>query len=430
MAYDVTLPRLGWDMEEGSLVAWLKQDGEFVKSGELLFSVEGDKAIQEIEALDSGYLRILPDSPQPGEKVPVGTLLGYLVPEDERHTFEFPNSDSEIPPAFAEIQSPITTATVVATFAQPEAEVAKQRRIYISPYAKRLAQDLGVDWQNLRGSGLAGRIMSKDVKEAAAALQATSTTQPIQAPSLAAATVEPLAISPMATRQPMSQTRKKIADHMANSAHTAAPVTLTAEVDATEMVALRQQLKTDAAQDGLPVPSFNDMLAKVAAQALMEHPHMNAQIVDDEILFSNTAHIAIAVDTERGLLVPVIRDVQTKSLRQVAREAAALIDKTRQGNLGYTDLQGATFTITNLGMFEIEAFTPIIDLPQCAILGVGQIIAKQVVTDVELEKVAIRQRMVLSLTFDHRLVDGAQAARFLQRIKRLVERPYVWLVGS
>jgi pyruvate dehydrogenase E2 component (dihydrolipoamide acetyltransferase) len=157
---------------------------------------------------------------------------------------------------------------------------------------------------------------------------------------------------------------------------------------------------------------------------------MNAQIVDDEILFSNTAHIAIAVDTERGLLVPVIRDVQTKSLRQVAREAAALIDKTRQGNLSYTDLQGANFTITNLGMFEIEAFTPIIDLPQCAILGVGQIIAKQVVTDVELEKVEIRQRMVLSLTFDHRLVDGAQAARFLQRIKRLVERPYVWLVGS
>ena len=429
MACDVTLPRLGWDMEEGSLVAWLKQDGEFVKSGELLFSVEGDKAIQEIEALDSGYLRILPDSPQPGEKVPVGTLLGYLVPEVERDTFEFPDSDSEMPPAFAETQSPITTATVVATSAQPEAEVAKPRRIYISPYAKRLSQDLGVDWQNLRGSGLAGRIMSKDVKEAAAALQAT-TTQPVQVPSLAAATEEPLPISPMATRQPMSQTRKKIADHMANSAHTAAPVTLTAEVDATEMVALRQQLKSNAAQDGLPVPSFNDMLAKIAAQALLEHPHMNAQIVDDEILFSNTAHIAIAVDTERGLLVPVIRDVQTKSLRQVAREAAALIDNTRQGNLSYTDLQGATFTITNLGMFEIEAFTPIIDLPQCAILGVGQIIAKQVVTDVELEKVEIRQRMVLSLTFDHRLVDGAQAARFLQRIKRLVERPYIWLVGS
>jgi len=428
MAYDVTLPRLGWDMEEGSLVAWLKQDGEFVKSGELLFSVEGDKAIQEIEALDSGYLRILPGCPQPGEKVPVGTLLGYLVPEAERDTFQLSGDSSTTPPAHSKAEAPGTVETVSEAPTPPETKTAKPRRIYISPYAKRLAQDLGVDWQSLRGSGLAGRIMSKDVKEAAALQAAKMQPGPVPAPTAPA--VEPAAIPAPAARQPMSQIRKKTADHMANSAHTTAPVTLTTEVDATEMVALRKQLKLDAAQDGLPVPSYNDMLAKIAAQALQEHPHMNAQIIADEIQFSDTAHIAIAVDTERGLLVPVIRDVQTKSLRQVAREAAALIDKTRQGNLSYADLQGATLTITNLGMFEIEAFTPIIDLPQCALLGVGQIIAKQVVTDAELEKVEIRQRMVLSLTFDHRLVDGAQAARFLQRIKRLVERPYVWLVGT
>ena len=427
MAYDVTLPRLGWDMEEGSLSAWLKQEGEFVKSGELLFSVEGDKAIQEIEALDTGYLRILPDGPQPGVKVPVGTLLGYLVPESERDSFTFPASDSKQPSTTAARQDPPLAAEHEAA-APPEIQGAKAHRIYISPYAKRLAQGLGVDWQRLQGSGRAGRIMAADVEKAATAQPVTQRPDRVAIPTLPPA--PPPAIPGTVTRQPMSQTRKKIAEHMATSAHTVAPVTLTAEVDATEMVALRKQLKADAALDGLPVPSYNDMLAKIAAQALLEHPHMNAQIVGDEILFSNTAHIAVAVDTERGLLVPVLRDVQAKSLRQVAREAALLVEKTRQGTIGYTDLQGATFTITNLGMFEIEAFTPIIDLPQCAILGVGQIIAKQVVTDAELELVEIRQRMVLSLTFDHRLVDGAQAARFLQRIKRLVEKPYVWLVGS
>ncbi|HWQ83208.1 MAG TPA: dihydrolipoamide acetyltransferase family protein [Anaerolineales bacterium] len=426
MAYDVTLPRLGWDMEEGSLASWLKQEGEFVKRGELLFTVEGDKAIQEIEALDTGYLRILPDGPQPGVKVPVGTLLGYLVPESERDSFKFPGSDSKQHSTTAAWQDPPTMAVPEAAV-PPDVLDAKARRIYISPYAKRLAEGLSVDWERLQGSGRAGRIMAADVEKAAA--------QPVtQKPDRVAIPKPPPAPLPaipgMVTRQPMSQTRKKIAEHMAASAHTVAPVTLTAEVDATEMVTLRKQLKADAALDGLPVPSYNDMLAKIAAQALLEHPHMNAQIVGDEILFSNSAHIAVAVDTERGLLVPVLRDVQAKSLRQVAREAAALIEKTRQGTVAYADLQGATFTITNLGMFEIEAFTPIIDLPQCAILGVGQIIAKQVVTDAELELVEIRQRMVLSLTFDHRLVDGAQAARFLQRIKRLVERPYVWLVGS
>jgi pyruvate dehydrogenase E2 component (dihydrolipoamide acetyltransferase) len=142
-----------------------------------------------------------------------------------------------------------------------------------------------------------------------------------------------------------------------------------------------------------------------------------------------TVNIAVAVDTERGLIVPVLKDVQTKTLRQLARESAALIERTRSGSITYEELQGATFTITNLGMFEIDAFTPIIDLPQCSILGVGRIAPKQVVVDVETEKVAIRQCMILSLTFDHRLVDGAQAARFLQRVKRFIERPYLWMAG-
>lgn len=423
MAYEVKLPRLGWDMEEGSLAGWLKKDGEYVNAGELLFSVEGDKAVQEIEALDSGYLQVLPDGPQPGQKVPVGTLLGYLIPKEERASFALPTAGPAVGPAQTEAASVQETPALVSPTGNDH-----RRRIYISPYAKRLAQGLGVDWQNVPGSGMAGRIMARDVQVAAAALKATQkAAAPAPLPAPVSLPTVPAAATP--SRSLMTPIRKKIAEHMAYSAHTTAPVTLTTEVDATELVALRNALKNDTSAQSQPVPSYNDLLAKIAAQALVEHPLVNARIEGDEIVQSAEVHVAIAVDTERGLIVPVLRDVQAKTLRQIARESAALIEKTRNGTIGYDELQGATFTITNLGMFEIDAFTPIIDLPQCAILGVGRIVPKQVVVDAAAEKIAIRQRMVVSLTFDHRLVDGAQAARFLQRIKHFIETPYLWMAG-
>lgn len=436
MAFEITLPRLGWDMVEGALASWLKQEGEFVHAGELLFSVEGDKAIQEIEALDSGYLRILPNGPQPGEKVPVGTLLGYLVPQEQLSSFRFPEND------LPDSQKPETEAAKVVKTAlvtsQGQANSLsgndRKRRIYISPYARRLAESLGVNWQMIQGSGRAGRIMAKDV-EAVAILPTPEApvaepisiqpTPPIQ-PATPTPTLQPAA---SASRVTMSPTRRVIAEHMAKSAHTTAPVTLTSEVDATELVSLRKTLKDDAASSGQAVPSYNDLLAKLTTQALLEHPQVNARIEGDELVQLATVNIAIAVDTDRGLIVPVLRDVQTKTLRQLAQESADLIEKTRNGTISYIELQGATFTITNLGMFEIDAFTPIIDLPQCAILGAGRIMPKQVVVDAEAGRLEIRHMMFLSLTFDHRLIDGAQAARFLQRVKKFVEHPYLWLVG-
>jgi len=432
MAYEVNLPRLGWDMVEGSLATWLKQDGEFVKAGELIFTVEGDKAIQEIEAYDSGYLRILPDGPQPGQKVPVGTILGYLVSESELDDFEFPNDRTDSQATLEKVGSKELKPNAHATQQDGSGNGASAiRRINISPYAKRLAEGMGIDWKTLKGSGRGGRIMAKDVKAAVSAMELSAKTKEegyqdvSEVGMVAPAKLE--TIPP--TRISMTQIHRKIAEHMAASAHTTAPVTLTTEVDATELVALRKQLKEGLLVEGQSPPSYNDMLTKIAAKALLEHPWMNARIDGDEIIQINSIHVAIAVDTDRGLLVPVLRDVQTKSLRRIAHESVELIEKTRLGTIGLNELQDGTFTITNLGMYEIDAFTPIIDLPQCAIMGVGQIVAKQVVVDVEREKVAIRQRMVLSLTFDHRLVDGAQAARFLQRVKRLVEKPYLWLAG-
>jgi pyruvate dehydrogenase E2 component (dihydrolipoamide acetyltransferase) len=436
MAFEITLPRLGWDMEEGSLADWLKKDGEFVNTGELLFTVEGDKAIQEIEALDSGYLKILPNGPQKGEKVPVGTLLGYLVPEKELAEFHFPGRVPE-PVATQAIEARTTVQPTGHPSEEPVLLPAdgRKRRVYISPYAKRLAKGLGVDWQDIRGSGKGGRIMALDIERAAEMKRETAAPAPLPAtipPVPAATAMQPTAMQVVqfaAARQAITPLRRKIAEHMAYSAHTSAPVTLTTEVDATELVGLRKALKEDSAINGQLVPSFNDLFAKLSSQALLEHPLVNARIDGEEIVQGGTVNIAIAVDTERGLIVPVLRDVQTKTLRQLARESSALIERTRDGSITYEELQGATFTITNLGMFEIDAFTPIIDLPQCAILGVGRIAPKQVVVEVETEKVGIRQCVVLSLTFDHRLVDGAQAARFLQRIKRFIEHPYLWMAG-
>ena len=222
--------------------------------------------------------------------------------------------------------------------------------------------------------------------------------------------------------------RRVIAERMLASARTTAPVTLTTEADATELVRLRQQLKDDAGS-GQPTPTYNDLLARLVAQALREHPALNARLEGDSLVYSEAVHIGLAVDTERGLLAPVLRDVQNKTVRQLARESAALVEQARAGRLGPDALRGSTFSISNLGMYEIDAFTPIINLPECAVLGVGRIVPKQIVVDAAAEKVAIRHMLFLSLTFDHRLVDGAPAARFLQRVKQFVAAPYLWLAG-
>ncbi|MGH2346076.1 MAG: 2-oxo acid dehydrogenase subunit E2, partial [Chloroflexota bacterium] len=178
-----------------------------------------------------------------------------------------------------------------------------------------------------------------------------------------------------------------------------------------------------------PTPSYTDLLARLAALVLLEHPGLNSTLTGDSIVRHEAVHIGIAVDTEQGLLVPVVRDAHLKSIQHIAEESAELIAAARAGKSKSDQLGGSTFSITNLGMYEIDAFTPIINLPECAILGVGRIVARQVVIDEETEEVAVRKMLVLSLTFDHRVVDGAPAARFLQQIKRSIEQPYGWLIA-
>lgn len=458
MAIEIRMPRLGWTMEEGAFGEWLKADGDAIKSGDMLYTVESDKATQEVEALDSGILRIDPAGPRTGDMVTVGTLLAYIVKGDETVTF------AKNQPTFTSAPGiPIPTAIQDASQKQ---KTENGKRKTISPRARRVAGELGVAWRQLTGSGRTGRIVERDVRAAAIAvvnvpaepvtairvtpvaarmaqdagieLAVVAAAYPGQrigraeveavlaAQQQAPATAPSVAPSDGVQRIPITRVRRLIAQRMSESAHATAPVTLTTEADATELVALRNKLKATFAPRDQLVPTYNDLLLKLAATALAEHPMLRAVWGEDEITIEPGIHIGLAVDMADGLLVPVVRDVQSQSIRQLAATTQALIDRVKSHKISPDDLQGGNFTITNLGMYNIDAFTPIINLPQCAILGVGRIAEKPAVYN---GQVVPRQMVTLSLTFDHRVVDGAPAARFLDTVRGYVESPLLWLVG-
>lgn len=455
MPFEIMMPRLGWDMERGILGQWLKPDGAPVEAGEPLFTVEGDKASQEVEALDSGILHIPPGAPEPGTEVVVGTLLGYILaagePAPQSTSAEYPRPTRDAAPA---------PAVASREHDAPPATVARAgRRPAISPRARRVAAECQVDWRALQGSGRGGRIIERDVRAATASTAVRPRISPLAralaadhgldvdvlAASLPAQRIEvahveraladrlvarPATPTPASPALPgrrfaLSQIRQTIANRMSASAHTAAPVTLTTEADVSQLVQLREQLR--AAGEN-PLPSYTDFLIKLVSYVLESHPALNARFDGDAIIQHDVVNMGIAVDTERGLLVPVVRDIGRMSVREIAVATAGLIARARQGTIQREELEGGTFTLTNLGMYDIDAFTPIINLPECAVLGIGRIVPKPVVVNPLTDEVAVRRMMALSLTFDHRLTDGAPAARFLQSIKRLLEHLGLWLV--
>jgi pyruvate dehydrogenase E2 component (dihydrolipoamide acetyltransferase) len=404
MAIEITIPRLGWNMDEGTFVGWLKRDGERVAAGEPLFNLEGDKATQEIESIEAGILRIPPIGPGDGDKVAVGTVIGYLVAPGEPAPFE--------------------AETGVISVSTPDAasQSSKQR---ISPRARRVARELAIDSRALKGSGRTGRILERDVRAAAR-------THTGRLPAIPAAfeTGSPPDLPSGSRSQeyqkfPASAARRKIAERMLQSTLTTAAVTITTTVDATNLVNLRQQFKAVVQAGDMPAIGYTDIVIKLAALALEKHPLLNACWNGEQILVWRDIHIGIAVDTDAGLIVPVIRDVPGLSLRQLATASRALVDRARGGTITAAEIQGSTFTVTNLGPMGIEMFTPLINPPECAILGLGRIQNQVVVED---KQFVARDRMTLSLTFDHRIVDGAPAARFLQSLGRLIENPSPWLL--
>jgi pyruvate dehydrogenase E2 component (dihydrolipoamide acetyltransferase) len=291
-----------------------------------------------------------------------------------------------------------------------------------TPVAIKTAEALGVDLTKVQGTGPSGRITKVDVEAAA-----RPPVPPVEVPAVPP--MEAPAVPSMEAaieRVPVSGLRRIIAQRMAASDEATARVTLVTEADATAFVEVREQLKASVTEEWGFSPGFNDLLGVIVARALREFPYMNARLSDDGQTIERLpfVNLGMAVDTERGLLVPVIRDADQKGLRIFGTELRKLVDRAREGKSLPDDLAGGSFTITNLGMYEIDAFTPIINLPEAAILGVGRIQPKPVIKDGEF---LARQMLTLSLAFDHRLVDGAPAARFLQRIKQLVENPYLLL---
>jgi len=428
MAHTITVPRLGWSMEEGVLGNWLKSPGDRVRAGEMLFTLEGDKAAQEIESLDSGILCIPADAPRPGDTVLVGQVIGFLLAEGEsppasvgkrpvqtapaRPTPEIATTSRPAGPAarrlarqlgidLDNIPSPDPTGRVIPedvrrTAAAPRAEPGLVGRPIATPRARRRAKELGVDWTRLKGTGRDGRVRERDVL-----------TRPA---SSAGSAPEPVPVTP-GKHVPATKLRSIIAQRMHAGVTQAAPVTLTTKVDASALVAFRQHLKQTSPDR--PTPSYNDIVVRLTALTLREQPRLNACWHREGIYTYDAIHVATAIDTDSGLLAAVISDADQRSLFQITDRTRELIVQAREGRLGQRDLEGATFTVTNLGMFGIDAFTPILNLPQAGILGVGRIVEEPVVRGAQ---VIAGHTLTLSLTFDHRVVDGAPAARWLQSL--------------
>ncbi len=452
MATVVKLPKLGQTMEAGLIVEWLKAEGDPVSRGDVLFTLESDKAVLEVEARAKGVLRrVLLDK---GVKVPVGTPAAIIGEPDEDISALLAESGAEAPEG-ATTETPEEAAAPAVETVTPEE--APAGRVFASPRARRLARERGVALGALRGSGPEGRIVEKDVLAHLAAQPAATPLARREAERLGiplagvsaagprvrqadvAAAAAPAAMAPTAAEafgplaaerpaagelRPLSGVRAIIAERMGHSAHTTAPVTLHAMVDATELVAVRERLKAALADRlGFSV-GYNDLLAVMTARCLVEFPYMNVRLEEGGIRQLVGVNLGLAVDSERGLLVPVIRDADRMGVAELATRFRELVAKAREGRSLPDELTGGTFTITNLGMFGVDMFTPIINLPESAILGVGRIRPEPVAVGSEVQ---VRQVMWLSLTFDHRLVDGAPAARFLQGLVRYIESPYLLL---
>ena len=444
MVHEITIPRLGWSMEEGVFSGWLKQDGDTIRQGDPLFELEGEKAVQEIEAVDAGILRIPANSPQPGSAVKVGAVVGYLVAEGEslpvgetldasaidrgsmllsKGTPSLPSEtvagDAALPPAAGPAvrrrarEAGVALDQIAGTgrggrILAEDIESASSQPLpsplptVASPRARRVAAERKIDWTQLTGTGVGGRIREQDVLAARPAPDSGK-------------------------RIPLTSRRKVIAQRMVASRQQTVPVTLTTKADAANLVNLREQFKTTSRES--PIPSYQDIITKLVAGALRRHPLLAGRWDEDAIVLpaENEVHIGMAVDTDDGLLVPVLRNAAQLSLIELAARSRQLVGQARAGKLTAADMQGSVFTITNLGAFGIDAFTPIINFPETAILGLGSIRREPVVLDDG--SIVSRHQLTLSLTFDHRVLDGAPAARFLQDIATAIANPSAALLS-
>jgi pyruvate dehydrogenase E2 component (dihydrolipoamide acetyltransferase) len=400
MAVEVVLPLLGLGEEKGTIVRWVKSEGDRVEKGDVLFEVETEKVVTEVESPASGILRkiLVPE----GIEVPVSTVVAVITAVDE----ELPEkylAEIAIPGAVS--KPPISTEAV----AKPPELIEKkpEREVKATPLVRKLAKEYGIDLSLVSGTGPEGRIVREDVLRAVEESKAgVAAAKP---PAEAEGKVVPL--SPM---------RKTIARRMVESFQSAPHFYLTIEVDTKELEEVRQQLMPLVEKKVGIRLTMTDLLVKVVAKALEDCPEVNCSYVDGSVRLFSRIDIGVVVAVEGGLIVPVIRQADKLSLPQITKLRAELVDKARERRISRDEMTGSTFTISNLGMFGIDQFGAILQPPEAAILAVGRIIDKPVALDGE---IVIRPRMILTLSIDHRVLDGVSGSRFLQRVKELIEEP-------
>jgi pyruvate dehydrogenase E2 component (dihydrolipoamide acetyltransferase) len=398
MATTVIMPKLGLTMTEGTIEKWLKQEGDRVEKGEPLVEIITEKINFQYESPASGILRKILH--HEGEVVPVTTPIAIIAEEGEALP-EFEAIKPEVP-VEVHIPTPVTREMKEAP-----------KRIFASPIAKRIAQEKGIDLSSLKGSGPGGRIIKIDILKAAEKVMAEEVGPPPPLPK------------PMERFIPLKGIRKIIAKRMTESFQNIPHFYLSLEVDMTAIQDLRERLKEEVEKRAKVRLTLTDILVKVTATALKENPIINSRIEGDQIHLLEEINIGVAIALEDGLIVPVVHHADRKSLTEIASTIRDLTQRARDGKLSLEDVGGGTFTLSNMGMLGIDKFNPIINPPECSILGVGRTVEKPVAHEGEIK---IRPMAWLNLSSDHRIVDGATAALFLNRIKKLLENPTLLLV--
>jgi pyruvate dehydrogenase E2 component (dihydrolipoamide acetyltransferase) len=454
MATQVIMPKLSPTMEEGQLSRWLKKEGDRVSMGEPLAEIDTDKATMEMQALGSGVLRKI--LIQEGESAPLGQLIAIIgEPDEDISALTAQSGSSQAPKAAAPAEStkqtnePEPAPTAAPETAKPGAgdapgnasgnasgngsqeaaqpESASSGRLIVSPLAARMAAESGIDLRSVSGSGPGGRIIKRDVEQLISGSK--STTSGAEAPTRHLRAVESSPFQKSATAQasayrdePASEMRRTIAKRLVTSLGPVPHFFLTTEIEMDRASEMRKGI--NELDPELKI-SINDIIIKVAAAALMQHPQVNASFQDKAVRYYEHADIGVAVAIEEGLITPIVRAADQKSLSEIATEIRDLAERARHRKLRPEEYLGATFSVSNLGMFGIDEFTAIINPPEAAILAIGAMSAKPVVRNNEL---VIRQMMRVTMSCDHRIVDGATGAKFLQTFKKILENPLFLVV--
>lgn len=431
MAYEVTMPQMGADMTEGTLVRWLKKVGDRVEPGEVIAEIETDKANVELEAFHGGTVLAL--VAEEGQVVPVGDVIAYLgepgeeVPTGRPPATSAPSRRRAQPSdggRAATAETSAAPAPTAATVEQPPAPAQVGDRLRVSPVARRLAEEAGVDLATIRGTGPGGRIVRRDVEEAIRTRTVATKEAPPEvrreAPAVATAPSEAGAreVSRRGHTEPLTRIRETIARRMSQAKREQPHYYLTLDIDMTEALAFREALNAAVPEEHRI--TINDLIVKASAIALQRHPKFAATYSEEGLRFPAQVNIDIAIALEEGLIAASLLDVPNKTLGRIAQESKSLVERAREGRLRAEEYGAGCFTITNLGAYGVETLIGIINPPQAAILGVGSVMPKPVVRDGE---IVVRQMMKVALSADHRVTDGAEGARFLKEIQALLENP-------